>query len=61
MNLDIAKDDKAVAMLVYPSGHTTIRFSNDLRIDIPTETLEKVIALYDSAKNQSTPIGIAVA
>lgn len=60
MEISIKKEQNVGAVIVY-TNHTVIRLSGDVRIDLPTETLEIIYKLYKQAKNSDEPVGVAVA
>lgn len=53
-------ETKADSIFVYTKT-TAIKFADGTRVEIPTETLEGVISLFNSAKKSTGRIGIAVA
>ena len=61
MNLNFNDEADVRVVFVYPSGHTSIKFSDGARIEFPTEKLEKILSMYQEARNSTESIGVSVA
>lgn len=59
MDVAINKKQEVRAVIVYPN-HAVVRLNDDVRIDLPTETLEIIYKLYKEAKNSPEAVGVAV-